>query len=102
MSFLDAIPEELVGLEEEEAVGAAGTAGNGDVDEDGNPCSKSYTLSSTCIANLTYNHCTGELFMTFTDGRNYVIEDFPEIELERWLGSESIGGYFNAFVKGNY
>lgn len=101
MSFLDVIPEELAEVEEE-AAGAGGFVSGEDVDEEGQPCSKSYNLSSTCIANLTYNHCTGELFMTFTDGRNYVIEDFPEIELERWLGSASIGGYFNAFVRGNY
>ena len=62
----------------------------------------SYTLASTCIANLTYHRDTSELFMTFTDGRNYVIEDFPEIELERWVNSPSVGGYFNAFVRGNY
>lgn len=62
----------------------------------------SRNVASTCLSNLTYHRDTHELFMTFTDGRQYVIADFPEIELERWLGSPSIGGYFNAFVRGNY
>jgi KTSC domain len=44
----------------------------------------------------------GTLYITFTDGSRYTIEDFPAIELDRWLGSPSIGGYFNAFVRGNY
>ena len=62
----------------------------------------SHNTASTAIVNLTYDDETGELFMTFKDGRGYVIANFPEIELERWLGSASIGGYFNAFVRGNY
>lgn len=62
----------------------------------------SHNFASTCIANLTYHRDTNQLFMTFTKGGQYVIEDFPEIELERWIGSASIGEYFNAFVKGNY
>ena len=70
--------------------------------EDKGPNITSHNTASSAIANLTYDHDTNELFMTFTDGSNYVIKDFPEIELERWLGSASIGGYFNAFVRGNY
>jgi hypothetical protein len=44
----------------------------------------------------------GTVYMTFKDGRSYTIENFPAIELERWVNSPSIGGYFNAYVKGNY
>lgn len=62
----------------------------------------SYSPASTCIARLTYHRDTRDLFVTFTDGRNYVLPGFPEIELERWTKSLSIGGYFNAFVRGNY
>lgn len=62
----------------------------------------SHNFASSAIANLTYHRDTNDLFMTFTDGRRYVITEFPEIELERWVGSPSIGGYFNAFVRGNY
>ncbi|HEX8837696.1 MAG TPA: KTSC domain-containing protein [Candidatus Acidoferrum sp.] len=70
--------------------------------ENGDPLVVRYSPASSCIANLTYHRDTNELFMTFTDGRNYVIEDFPEIELERWVNSPSVGGYFNTFVRGNY
>jgi hypothetical protein len=62
----------------------------------------SHTTASTAIANLSYDDDEETLFITFTDGSRYTIEGFPEIELERWLGSESIGGYFNSFVRGNY
>ena len=76
--------------------------GNGE-QEDGDEINIiSRNVASTAISNLTYHRDTHELFMTFTDGRQYVIEEFPEIEFERWLGSPSIGGYFNAFVRGNY
>lgn len=68
----------------------------------GDPNVVSYSPASTCIANLTYHRDTEELFMTFVSGGQYVIEGFPEIELERWVNSASVGGYFNAFVKGNY
>lgn len=86
MSFLDS---------EEDA-----DAGNGEEDDD--PTVVNYSPASTCIARLTYHRDTNELFMTFTDGRSYVIPEFPEIELERWIKSPSVGGYFNAFVRGNY
>ena len=71
-------------------------------DRANNAMKTSHNTASTAIVNLTYDDETEELFMTFKDGRNYVIANFPEIELERWLGSASIGGYFNAFVRGNY
>lgn len=74
-------------------------AENGESD-DGNVLS--YSFASTCIANLTYHRDTQELFMTFTKGGYYVIEGFPEAELRHWVTAESVGGYFNEFVRGNY
>jgi KTSC domain len=62
----------------------------------------SHSTASTAIANLSYDDEEETLYITFTDGSRYTIENFPEIELERWLGSASIGGYFNSFVRGNY
>jgi hypothetical protein len=58
--------------------------------------------ASTAIPSIAYDDETNECFITFRDGRKYVIPDFPEIELERWISSPSIGGYFNAFIRGNY
>lgn len=81
----------------------AGEAETGDEESGGgDPNVVSYSPASTCIANLTYHRDTEELFMTFVSGGRYVIEGFPEIELDRWVNSASVGGYFNAFVKGNY
>jgi hypothetical protein len=57
---------------------------------------------SSAIVRLSYDDETSELFITFKDGRSYVIPDFPEIEFERWSNSVSLGGYFNSFVRGNY
>lgn len=74
----------------------------GDEGENGDPTIVNYSPASSCIARLTYHRDTNELFITFVSGGQYVIEDFPEIELERWVQSESAGGYFNAFVRGNY
>lgn len=62
----------------------------------------SFTPASSAIASLIYHRDTSELQMTFTDGRSYVFREFPEPELERWVNSPSVGGYFNAFVRGNY
>lgn len=85
MSFLDEAAEDVAGDE-----------------EGGDSTVISHNVASTCISNLTYHRDTGELYMTFTDGSKYVIASFPEIELERWVNSPSIGGYFNNFVRGNY
>lgn len=87
MSFLDSEP-----ADEPEDEGG----------EEAGPNITSHNTASTAIANLTYDHDENTLFITFTDGRRYVVAEFPEIELDRWLGSASIGGYFNAFVRGNY
>lgn len=86
MSFLDS---------EDDASDAEDNGGD-------DPTIVNYSPASSCIAKLTYHRDTNDLFMTFTDGRNYVIPGFPEIELERWVNSPSVGGYFNAFVRGNY
>ena len=61
-----------------------------------------YTFASSAIAAIAYDDEENTLYLTFTDGRSYVLEDFPEIELERWMGSASMGGYWNAFLRGNY
>ena len=77
-------------------------APEGGSEEGGDDNVVSYSPASTCIANLTFHRDTGELFITFMKGGRYVIPVFPEIELERWINSPSVGGYFNNFVRGNY
>lgn len=88
MSFLDEGAED-VGADAEEDSSADATVSN-------------YSPASSAIVRMTYHHDTSDLFITFKDGRGYVLPNFPEIELERWVNAPSVGGYFNAFVRGNY
>jgi hypothetical protein len=61
-----------------------------------------HTPSSTALASIVYDDESNECFITFTDGRSYTLENFPEIELDRWLGAQSVGAYWNANIKGRY
>jgi hypothetical protein len=58
-------------------------------------------VSSSAIAFLTYG-LDRTLSITFNDGRRYLIENFPPIELARWLAAPSIGAYWNTNLKGKY
>lgn len=79
---------------------------NGDEDqgESGEaPGFKSLPIESSCFAYMAYNSSTEQLQMTFAkDGRSYIIEGIPAIEVDRWINSGSPGGYFNSFVRGVY
>jgi hypothetical protein len=57
---------------------------------------------SEAISVFVYDADTRTLWVTFTDGMTAELSDFPEIELARWLAAPSIGGYFNANVRGRY
>ena len=61
-----------------------------------------YTPTSTAIARLDYDDDENMLFLTFTDGKQYIIENFPAIEYARWKSAESAGLYFNQNVRGKY
>lgn len=63
---------------------------------------KSIPVTSSCFSALEYNESEKLLNMTFTDGRRYQIPGIEPIEVERWTQSESVGGYFNANVRGKY
>lgn len=58
-------------------------------------------VESTAIARLYYRR-DKTLSILFQDGSRYAIENFPPLELHRWLNSGSIGGYFNANIRGRY
>jgi hypothetical protein len=57
---------------------------------------------SEAISVFVYDADTETCWVTFTDGTTIELGDFPEIELARWLDAASIGGYFNANVRGRY
>ena len=61
-----------------------------------------HATDSSAIAALTYDDETEELRVEFTDGHVYVYESFPIEVLSAWIGASSIGGFFNANVRGKY
>ena len=63
---------------------------------------QNYSIDSTAIAQIGYDDEEEILYLTFKDGKSYELPGFSEIELARWLGAESKGGYFNAYVRGKY
>jgi len=60
------------------------------------------SVSSSAIARLDYDEEEEVLSITFTDGRSYQLQNFPAIEYHRFVTADSIGAYWNAYVRGNY
>jgi len=60
------------------------------------------TGSSSALARIDYDDETEECFITFQDGRSYTLQGIPQIEVERWANAASIGGYWNANLRGRY
>ena len=58
-------------------------------------------VTSSAIDSLYYR-TDRTLTVVFTDGSRYAIDDFPALELERWLSADSAGAYFNANIRGRY
>jgi hypothetical protein len=58
-------------------------------------------VTSSAIQELYYRR-DRTLSILFTDGRRYAIDNFPAIELDRWLNAKSAGAYFNANIRGKY
>jgi hypothetical protein len=61
-----------------------------------------YPVSSSALVRVDYDDETEECFITFKDGRSYTLSNVPQIEIERWVNSGSVGGYWNSFMKGRY
>lgn len=97
MTFLD--PAALVGLFEldEELLGLSKEI----VDQLLHRNEAEIPVDSSAIARLYYRR-DKTLSILFQDGSRYAIENFPALELHRWLNSGSIGGYWNANVRGRY
>lgn len=98
MTFLDPIVEAVEG----EAV-APDIAGLGeDIAAQIADRGEAYiAVDSSAIEALLYRE-DHTLSIVFKDGSRYVIDNFPAIELGRWLDSGSIGSYFNRNVRGKY
>jgi KTSC domain len=63
---------------------------------------KNYPVQSSALVRIDYDDESLTVYFTFKDGRNYLIENFPEVELHRWVEAESVGQYWNANIKGRY
>ena len=61
-----------------------------------------YKFQSSALVRIDYDDEAKTVLFTFTDGRNYAIENFEQIEVERWANAPSVGGYWNANLKGKY
>lgn len=61
-----------------------------------------YPVQSSAIVRLEYDVESQTAYVTFKDGRGYEIQGIPQIEMERWVNSGSVGGYWNNFLRGRY
>ena len=60
------------------------------------------TGASSALVRIDYDDESEECFITFKDGKSYTLQGVPQIEIERWTSSGSIGGYWNNFMRGRY
>ena len=60
------------------------------------------TGSSSALARIDYDDEEEACYITFQDGRSYTLQGIPQIEVERWANAASIGGYWNANLRGRY
>ena len=71
--------------------------------------SQTYTPGSSCIASVTFvtdddddDATSGTAYVTFQQGQQITIENFPAIEVERWMAADSVGNYWNTVFRGKY
>jgi hypothetical protein len=55
-----------------------------------------WTGDSTCFDDLRYSG--GSVYATFTDGTQYIYPS-SKAEAREWFQDESVGKYFNAFIR---
>ena len=68
---------------------------------------QTYSPTSEGIARLEFetaedDDTTGTAYVTFQKGQQIVIENFPAIEVERWMNAASVGQYWNTVLRGKY
>ena len=61
------------------------------------------TPESTCFSAIGYENKTNTLIVTFRDsGSKYIYLNFPEDEWEIFCVQQSLGGWYNKHIKGQY
>ena len=64
---------------------------------------ETHEVDSSCFSRVGYDSDREILKVQFRDsGVYYVYFDFPADEYRAFCGSESLGRYFNAYIKGEY
>ena len=59
-------------------------------------------VKSSALASCSYDDRTGDLTVTFVNGRSYTHPDVPQEVYQQLVMSGSPGGYYNAAIKGSY
>lgn len=60
-------------------------------------------VESSAILRVSYNETARRLYVTFREtGRTYAYHGVPKSAYEDLLLAESVGAYFNAFIKDRY
>jgi hypothetical protein len=60
-------------------------------------------VESSAILRISYNETSRRLYVTFREtGKTYAYHGVPKATYEDLLQAESIGAYFNAFIKDRY
>lgn len=57
-------------------------------------------LSSSCIAQITYDFDSKETTIDFKDGRTVTYKTLPKEEFDILASSPNAGSYYNSFIKG--
>jgi len=63
---------------------------------------KNYPVSSSAISSIDYDAESRICAVTFKDGKTYYLQDLPRTELLAWVSAPSVGGYWNAYLRGEY
>lgn len=59
-------------------------------------------VTSSSLATVGYDDATQTLEVEFTNGHVYQYFDVPQSVFDSLLGSESLGAFFNAEIRGSY
>jgi len=76
---------------------------DGNTDYDINSVHMKDTPDSSCFSEIGYDESNEILVVTFREtGATYSYFDFSQSDWNDFSTAESLGGYFNQYIKGNY
>ena len=61
------------------------------------------SVDSSCFSKVGYDASSETLVVMFRDsGKKYAYSNFPVEEWSKFISADSLGTYFNQYIKGNY